>query len=524
VLLSQDRAPFAAALAPWRTSARQRLLARVRAIDAVLGPRALDGLLANLDVELGVAAAPALLDAFRRDPDRRWFTRHTSDDYRAFAARLVDGRLDELLAGAPVLADLLELVAADWGARTVALTERLRSDRAALRERFGFRLPVARACPVVSTAIGLRDGDGQAVIYKARSLTMDAAFAALLRWLNTRAPAPALHVVEIVERPGYGWMTLVPHGSIPGGTGRAAYLVRSGMLLCLVHLLGGGDLHAANIRCANEHPVIVDAEVLLRPRRAGDDERGGFGPSVASTGWLPVPGDLDRCGLAAEHYRGRALPWLEIGTDGVRPRPQAHTRGRVRPRLVEAWAREAPDIVAHLCAGFSAGYALVRRHGLPLELFVGAAPRILLRTSRLYGDAIERSLAPACLTSVAARNRAFDWVDREIPPSLRRHPEVAARVAEAERASMRRLEMPRFVTPATARTLCCGDQVLGTPFDESPLERASRFLAAMSPAAEATQRKAIAGAVYAAASGSFDAVGVRFELVTSEEQRAWSMA
>ncbi|MEM7022383.1 MAG: type 2 lanthipeptide synthetase LanM [Pseudomonadota bacterium] len=462
-----------------------------------------------------------MLSAFSEQPGRRGFTRQTSDDYTTFAASLADHGFDELLSATPLLAGLLDQVVDTWCNDSTQFIVRLERDRAALREHFGLQLPIVSARPVVRTAYEI-GGEGATIVYKARSVAMDGAFAALVGWLNSRLRDDALHVVRIIERPGYGWMEHVPHRPTRGPGRRDSYHVRSGILLCLVHAIGGGDLHAANIRCTGAHPVIVDAEVLLRPRRAGDDDRDGPGATVVSSGWLPVPGEVDRCGLAAEHYGGPAMPWVDVATDGVRPRPQSHSRGRVRAKLVDAWASEASDVVARLSEGFSLAYQALRRHGLPLEFFADTAPRVLLRSSNQYGDAIERSLSPAHLKSESARSRAFEWIDDQIPPSLLHNPDLAARAAQAERLSMQQLEIPRFDTPATERTLRFDNEVLGTPFDESPLERACRLLAGMSPAAEAAQRDAIAKAVHAAASGSFDAVGVRFELLDSVERRAWS--
>ncbi len=65
------------------------------------------------------------------------------------------------------------------------------------------------------------------------------------------------------------------------------------------HALGGGDVHAGNVRLLGEHPVIIDGEVLLRPRRA-NKEGEGEGASVLTTGWLPTALEVERCGLAAE--------------------------------------------------------------------------------------------------------------------------------------------------------------------------------------------------------------------------------
>ena len=502
--------PFAAALEPWREAALTRLAAAAPAAATVLGPDAHRGLIEGLDDELATAAAPTLLDGFHRSPTRRHFTRATDIDYRSYAALLGDQGLVASTGHAPELFAVLDQIVDDWTARAAALVERLEADRPVLAERFGLTLPVASARCIVRTAIELGDDAGPIVVYKSRPVAMDRAFGDLVGWLDERL-GEGLHVVDIVERDGWGWTGFVPHRPTDGPAGRSAFAVRTGVLLCVAHLLGGGDLHAANIRSAGAHPVVVDAEVLLRPRRAGVDDRDGPGPTVASTGWLPVPGDIDRCGLAAESYRGRASAWVDVGTDAVRPRSQPHTRGRMRPEIIARWADDADTLIAGVCQGFERAHALVRREGLPLDLFADTNPRVLLRPSQRYGAGIDRSLTPARLRSAASRERAFDWADDDVPPSLVGHPGVACRAAAAERAFMRNLENPRFTTPATGRTLCWGAEPLGTPFDESPLDRAARFVSLADRTAAQAQSRTIADTITAAISGSLDAVGVRFE-------------
>lgn len=519
--VSQGRVPFVAALEPWRAAARRELAGLAPEAGRVLTPAALDGLLAGLDDELGFVAAPSLLDAFRRAPLRRHFTRHTHDDADVFEAALVAGGLDDVAADVPALGTVLDLVVDDWCERAVSFVRRLSRDAPVLRDRFGLRLPVATVRPVIRTTIEVGDEHGPVVVYKDRSVGMDRAFAALVTWLDGLSRDRQLIAVDVVDRGDHGWMRHVPHGPVPDGDDRRAFRIRSGMLVCVAHLLGGGDLHAANIRCDGSHPVVVDAEVLLRPRRAGDEGPGDSAPSVLATGWLPVPGEVDRCGLAAEHFTGMARPWVDVGTDGVRPRPQSATRGRMRPEIVGSWAREADEIATDLCEGFHAAYALVRRHGLPLEVFTDTTPRVLLRTSRAYGDAIERSVTPGYLASTGRREDAFAWVHHDVPPALRDDAEVARRAGQAEQSSMRRIEIPRFHVPADGRTLHHGRETLGLPFAESPLERSARFLGSMGREAEAAQHEAIVDAVRRAASGSLDAVGVRFEALSAGDAPAW---
>ena len=75
------------------------------------------------------------------------------------------------------------------------------------------------------------------------------------------------------------------------------------------------------------------------------------------------------------------------------------------------------------------------------------------------------------------------------------------------------LEVPRFTTSATGRELFIGGALLGTPFRESPIERAHRFIASMSPSAMEAQCRAIAAAIAAVAAGSLEPAAWHMEIL-----------
>jgi hypothetical protein len=157
-----------------------------------------------------------------------------------------------------------------------------------------------------------------------------------------------------------------------------------------VHALGGGDVHADNVRACGQHPVVVDCEVLLRPRRAST---AGGRASVLETGWLPTPYELERCGLVASLAVVRPPRWVHVGTDAVRRRALRSLLAGTRTRVVEYLRDNRTEIVASLRRGFREMHGLIGGRDLALEPFVGSQPRVLLRTSYLYQEAIERSLA-----------------------------------------------------------------------------------------------------------------------------------
>ena len=155
-----------------------------------------------------------------------------------------------------------------------------------------------------------------------------------------------------------------------------------------------------------------------------------------------------------------------------------------RAAFLDHVRRHGDAIARDLRAGFREVCELAARRGLPLELFAGACPRVLLRTSSLYQEAIEANLRPARLRSASARATVVDGLVDEVPGALRGAPTgVVARVAAAERASLRAGRVPRFSAPADGRELLVAGGPSARPSRSSALRRASGRLAALGPAA-----------------------------------------
>lgn len=504
--MSTDAIPFRPALEPWVGVGRHVLGNRFDA-GSLLAPTAQADLVGWLGRDLVDAAAPTLLAAFLDDPDRTSMSPRSEVDYTRFVAHLCGGGMDAIVRGHPQLAGTLDGVVVTWSQRVEALLAALVCDRDVIAHELGARWPVRHAVPLGDAVVGVRGDNGVPVIYKGRPMDMDAAFARLLDRLHARGAEPALLAPTVIDRSDHGWMAHVPLRAPTGGPSQAAYWYRVGMLLCIVHALGGGDVHAGNVRVSGAHPVIVDAEVLLRPRRAGFEDDAS---DVRSTGWLPTVHETERCGMAAVPHGERTSRWVAPATDGMRRRTLRSPLRGIRPAVVAHFACMVEDGgLDQVCAGFAAMHAHVRGDGVPLEVFADCRPRVLLRTSRLYQRAIERSREPDALVSAAARHRELRGVSDDTPPSLRSRPAVAAAVADGEHDAMRSGRVPRFTVPADGTLLSYGGRRLGTAFDRSPLERAAAFLRAMDADECHDQRELITDAVRAAADDRLAPTGWR---------------
>lgn len=230
---------------------------------------------------------------------------------------------------------------------------------------------------------------------------------ALDAWFQGRLPLVGLRPLRVEDRGDHGWMEEAPHRPRPS----ARLFRRFGALAALVHALGGVDCHAGNLRLDGEHPHLVDLETLLQPAVRLDLESDRMlVESIVRTGFLTA---------------------LEPG-----------------------------EHLVDLLAGFREASSL-----LPADLLAGADglhTRFLFRQTATYGDVLERSLQPEALRDPAARQRELDLLARAVGDVPQR-----AALLGAEQEALRRLDLPRFTVPVTAR---------GNLFERSGMEFSRRQL------------------------------------------------
>lgn len=492
------RPAFGELLTHWVAVGERRLRAERPDLGGVLAPEAEAGLRAMLLEDLSFAAGPTLFDLFQDWPRRRRFSRASRADYAGFVDDRLSAGAGAMFASVPTLGPLLDAVVDRWCDRASRLVDRVRSDRVLLGDRFRLEAPVDRLDRLFGGSVALTGAAGGRVVYKDRPLGMDQAFGDLLRWVNARGWDPELHVPDVMDRGDYGWMNEVPHRPPRTDIDRARYWRRTGMLLCLTHALGGGDLHAGNVHPFGGHPVVLDAEVLLRPRRAG---RIGATPSALSTGWLPTPAHVGLCGIACERFVRPSL-WLDAGTDAVRPRPLTPFRHELQRALADLLRHDGDAAAAGIADGFFHTYRHLLTVPLPLDVFEEARPRVLLRSTSHYVTAIADSIEPAVLAVAGLRATVVAESVAAPPEALDAGTTTATTVRRAEEAALARLDVPRFTMPATGGPLVADGRRLGAPFGEAPIARARRLLSKMSLSALEDQRRAIVEAITAAAARS----------------------
>jgi class II lanthipeptide synthase len=424
--------------------------------------------------------------------------------FLSFAARLRDPEAAlTILARYPVLARLAAAALEDWRTASRETLERLVADwpaivaafspegdpgpLAAIRPGAGDRHRNGRSVTLLRFASGLR------LVYKPRSLAVEAAFQELLAWANERGFSPPLPRLRVLDRQTHGWVELIAAAPCSSPDEVRRFYERQGGYLALFYLLDGSDQHAENIVAAGEHPYAVDLETLFHPRvdgpRLEDAEaipgsalfhsvlRIGFLPK-----WMASPGGarLDSSGLGSVEGQESRHPLLHLdgsGTDEMRfaRRPAPLSGARNRP-VLDGREADLSDYAAELAAGCERMLRLLlsRRDELlapggPLAEvsgFAGAPVRVVFRPTATYGELLGESLHPDVLGNALLRDRLLDrlWVAAVAKPWL-------APLIAAERHDLARGDIPLFTTRPGSTDLETSLGTLPGFFGESGMAR-----------------------------------------------------
>ena len=445
------------ALAPFLAVVDDRL--DVRATAHVDGPAIRAAVLDHVGRRLARIAARTLvveLAAARTAGRLRGAT--PRDRFADFVRNTADGELADILARYPVLARLLAQAAQDAARTTAELLARFAADRAEI-----VRTLLAGRDPgrLVGLTLGagdrhqggravavLRFAGGTAVVYKPRSVALQAHFAELVAWLNTVVPGLDLAAAHTLPKAGYGWVALVEHLPCARLSDVDRFYHRQGALLALLYALDGTDFHHENLIAAADQPVLVDVETLCHPTlppvslTGPDPAIRALVTSVGRTALLPTMiigehGAMDVSGLGGGQrgtHPNDAVRWQDAGTDRMRLVRRAvpvEGAGTNRPTLPGRDVDPA-DHESALQAGFRAGYDAIAAHrddliGL-LARCADDEVRVLPRHTALYAELLDESTHPDLLRDGLDREPAFDvlWTEAVDEPRLRLVPHELA--------------------------------------------------------------------------------------------------
>jgi type 2 lantibiotic biosynthesis protein LanM len=445
------RTAFAAVFRPFTDAARAAIAGAAAASPAVDATAVADGCAARLGHQLAGLAARTLVLELGRARRAEVLAGETPEERFADFVRQTGTPtgLTDLLHRYPVLARLTAQAALHAIESVTELLDRFAADRAALTAFVG-------TDPGLLTEISGGTGDahqrgrsvrelrfagGARVIYKPRPLDLHAAFTGLVDWLNPRVPGLELRTVDVLVRPGYGWLRFVEHRPCADLTEVDRFYRRQGVLLALLHALDGTDVHFENIIAAGDQPVLIDIETLFQPVLPTDENTAAdpdpaaelLARSVHRTMLLPQMivgehGAVDISGLGGGRAAAPALTrvdWLDAGTDRMRLTrvPGGVGTGVNRPTLGGVDVEPAEHGAA-LLAGFRAGYDAIAAGAAEftarLDRCAGAGIRVLVRPTSFYTRLLDETTHPSLLAEADARDDAFGLLHDDSTDEVRR--------------------------------------------------------------------------------------------------------
>jgi type 2 lantibiotic biosynthesis protein LanM len=246
-----------------------------------------------------------------------------------------------LLEQYPVLVRRVTVMTDNWRTSTLAFLSRLTASRPALRDIFfdgGDPGPLVAVetsgdthCSGQSVHI-LTFADGRRLVYKPRSVAMEAAYSGVIAWLNRAGCEPDLKEVRTHDEGDFGWMAFVEAPACRAKEEVERFFFRQGGQIALAYVFGCADLHYENVVAHGEYPVLVDLEALFQTPLVPQDITGATArgwralrTSVMSTSLLPEPS-----------FMSGDEAWVDVSALGFR-------EGQLTPFRVPVWRADGTD-------------------------------------------------------------------------------------------------------------------------------------------------------------------------------------
>lgn len=487
-LKSSSPLPFEELLLPFLHYARDQLQTRAATSYACLSEQAhthLERWLLQSLSRLSAQAFQREFSIFRMEDSPFCEQFYEETEHRDLYERFIDGyrgeKIFSFFVEYSILARLLVVQVDHWIDACQEFLFHLHTDQAAIAQTF---FEGRESGPVADIEAGCSDphrhgrtvfvltfDSGDRIVYKPRDMSVDHAFSELVAWINTCGLSPALKEFGVLNRVTHGWMEYMEWKSCQNQQEVEQYYQRIGMLLCLLYLLGGTDMHHENLIACGEMPVLIDLETVIYP---GTPRYELFDSPLSSSidatqrtairsGLLPnkfvvvggkVAIDMSALGGGEEHETPRPVAqWKYINTNAmVFKREVVHVKNRLDSRvMLHDTLLHPQDYQAEIFEGFRRFYHLLIQHRTellaaegPLARFVGCPIRSVMRATDTYGIVLERLCHPNFL-----RDGADRWLEMQFfkRPLLKASiPPWVAMQIEAEIVALERLDIPWFGT------------------------------------------------------------------------------
>ena len=515
VLAIADPVEGLAVALPFVRVARARIADAIGPLWTEAAPAVRAGDEQRLAIAIGWTLRTVIDQALRAERDRRYdrlsaaIMLHQGDPPCDFHDAVIDelahaGFVPMLLEHA-VVARAAARAVLDWVDGTAEFHQRLAADVDLLAETFndGTALgPLERYGSATSDAHGggrsVRQcafASGCSVMYKPKPLASEVVYERLAELIGRDDEQLRLRAPHALDRGVYGWSEFVCQEPARDAADVERYSFRAGVLLALMHGIGGSDLHMENLIAAQDQPVVIDTETLLgaAPQLGGREldairESEQLG-AVVGIGILPqwVEGEQGRAfdisALGARETQEtvvESLRWKHPGTDAARLElgfGSAPPQGNVL--LLDGEPVRCEDHAEAMAAGFAAGYR--RLQSVKVDLTADEGPlaamrdtivRCVVRPTRVYGRAMRAADHRTALRHGVDRSLQLEIIVRPVLDAP--DPQTWIGVVRSELAAMENGDIPTFAARGAGSQL--DDEGVNVELDCSPIERAAARL------------------------------------------------
>jgi type 2 lantibiotic biosynthesis protein LanM len=401
--------------------------------------------------------------------------------YDAFVQQLVVDGYRDLFRQYPVLARLIAVAIQVWVETSADFIQRVAKDLPMLMEHFAVRVETVPTgiTPYHNVQIDSLETDlsdphdggktvisitlnvGLRVVYKPKSLCLEASYYKFLQWCNSNGAPMDFAVPRVLDRGAYGWMEYVTNTPCDDSVGLQRFYIRAGMLLCGLYIMGATDCHYENLVAHGEYPVLVDAETLLHPEArpsSGEADKERF-DSVLRTGMLPhwecwqkTSVLRDASALGSTDPEGLPSPvWHRVNTDEMYLRWTSIRETNLKHRPWKDGQQACPeDYVDSFVDGFRNMALFLSAHQERLlaidgamSVFKSVPVRFIFRPTNIYYRVLRSALSPEYLGrgidwGIEVERLAYAFLADEVQP-------IGWQLLALEIQSLERLDIPYFI-------------------------------------------------------------------------------
>lgn len=442
------------------------------------------------------------------------------DEYNTFVEKLLEDGMLGFFQQYPVLGRLMATAIDFWVEAIADFLQRLQADIPAIQQTFSPSQShlgkVIDIQPSLSdphhqgrTVIALTFESGLKLVYKPKGLGAEVAFTQFLDWCNQQDISLPFKVLKICvprsgsrrDRSDYGWVEYVEHLPCADKAAAQRFYQRSGMLLCLLHILRVTDCHHQNLVANGEHFVLVDMETTMQPEaklRTDFPELTEvekvvgkqFWDSVVRTGILPRWHFLENGCIA---YQNNALS-----------RCQNHpSPALTNVPMLDGIPLEGGDYLNEIVWGFEQMYGFLMSHqqvllaeDSPLAALQNVEVRFMFRMSQVYAKILEHIQSPKWLRNGIDKSIEIDHLSRAfLVVDEKPH---YWRILSKELQAMEQLDIPYFsACPGSDELVLERGESIAEYFQEPSYKTVQTQLENLSEADFARQVEIIKGCFYA---------------------------